>query len=100
MQTSQVISLIALFGDLFLNLLKMMVLPLIICSMITGVTSIRSTGVCPTAPQPRQRAVCAIVLCMRLCCVCDCAVYAISRQLQARTSAACPFGRSRSLSAL
>jgi hypothetical protein len=40
----QVISLIGLFGDLFLNLLKMMVLPLIVCSMITGVTSIRNTG--------------------------------------------------------
>ena len=49
----QVISLIALFGDLFLNLLKMMVLPLIVCSMITGVTSIRSTGLPARArPQP------------------------------------------------
>ena len=44
MQPLQVISAIALFGDVFLNLLKMMVLPLIMCSMITGVTSIRSTG--------------------------------------------------------
>ena len=53
MQLLQVISLISLFGDLFLNLLKMMVLPLIVCSMITGVISIRSTGLAARArPQP------------------------------------------------
>ncbi len=53
MQLLQVISLIALFGDLFLNLLKMMVLPLIVCSMITGVTSIRSTGL-PADARPQH----------------------------------------------
>ena len=53
MQLLQVISLISLFGDLFLNLLKMMVLPLIVCSMITGVISIRSAGLAARArPQP------------------------------------------------
>jgi Na+/H+-dicarboxylate symporter len=56
-QALQVISVIALFGDVFLNLLKMMVLPLIMCSMITGVTSIRRSGflLLPhTALQPRR----------------------------------------------
>jgi hypothetical protein len=93
MQLLQVISLIALFGDLFLNLLKMMVLPLIVCSMITGVTSIRSTGLPAdarlqhphlTLPPPPPQLLSPLYF---------------HAKLQVRTSAVSLFGRSPSSSA-